>query len=191
VSQEVSVAHEVAQLAVFSPRFAADIALTRVAGAKLAHALAAAKAPTPRRIRGTKKQVQAAQAQFTAEAEKAAAQQAAAVDAYDAALGVALRGLAKLDPPRVLEPSFRTQVHAFELSRSAGAALAAELRKKNRTNVSVLGRRFTIATRSAGSVSAQKAEIAAIRAYNKRANAIGALQGRIQSELARLQTAVG
>ena len=191
VSQEVAIAHEVAQLAAFSPRFGADVALTRAAGVKLSRALAAATPPTPHQIRGTKKQVLAAQAKFAVAADKVAGQQADAVDTYDAALAAALHRLAKLDPPPVLAPSFRTQVRTFEQTRAAGAALAAELRKKNRANVPVLGRRFTIATRSAGSVTAQKAEIAAIKAYNKRVAAIGNLQGRIQRELARLQTAVG
>jgi hypothetical protein len=37
----------------------------------------------------------------------------------------------------------------------------------------------------------QKAHIAAIRAYNRRVGAIGDLQGRIRSELARLQRQIG
>jgi hypothetical protein len=40
-------------------------------------------------------------------------------------------------------------------------------------------------------VSAQQAEIAAIKAYNRRARSIGTLQGRIQLELQRLQAAGG
>jgi len=67
----------------------------------------------------------------------------------------------------------------------------AKKHKKNRSQVAVLGRKFTLAARIAGSVSAQKAQIAAIKAYNRRVRAIGTLQGDIQRELARLQQLVG
>ena len=43
----------------------------------------------------------------------------------------------------VLSPRTRTQLRTLQASRSAGAALAAELRKTNRSNVAVFGRRFT------------------------------------------------
>jgi hypothetical protein len=82
-------------------------------------------------------------------------------------------------------------MRTIELTRTAGAALAAELRQKNRSRVAVLGRRFTVASRTAGSIRVQKAHIAAIRAYNRRVGAIGDLQGRIRSELARLQRQIG
>jgi hypothetical protein len=50
---------------------------------------------------------------------------------------------------------------------------------------------LTLAARLSGSVSAQKAQIAAIRAYNSRVRGIGTLQGKIQQELARLQQLTG
>jgi hypothetical protein len=55
----------------------------------------------------------------------------------------------------------------------------------------VLGRRFTIAARTAGSVDAQKAQIEAVKAYNRRVRAIGTMQGRISRELSRLQQQPG
>ena len=69
--------------------------------------------------------------------------------------------------------------------------LASELRKRNRSHVAALGRKFTLAARLSGSVSAQRAQIAAIRAYNSRVRGIGTLQGKIQQELARLQQLTG
>ena len=155
------------------------------------HALAAVKPPTPHQIHGKKQQVRAAQASFAALSDTAAADQAAAVEAYDAELEAGLARLRKLDPPSSMRPSFRTQTRTFELTRSAGAALAAELRMKNRTRVAILGRQFTVATRTATAVTAQKAEIAAIRAYNRRVGVIGDVQGRVQTELARLQRLAG
>jgi len=79
----------------------------------------------------------------------------------------------------------------LEASRSAGAALSTELRKKDRSRVAVVGRKFTLAARIAGSISSQKAQIAAIKAYNRRVRAIGTLQGDIRQELVHLQSLTG
>jgi hypothetical protein len=90
-----------------------------------------------------------------------------------------------------MTPSYRTELQTLEASRRSGLALALELRKANRSHVALLGRKFTLAARLAGSVSAQKAQIAAIKAYNVRARSIGTLQGKIQQELAKLQQLTG
>ena len=50
-----------------------------------------------------------------------------------------------------------------------------------------LNRRFTEASRLSASVPAQKAEIAAVKAYNARVRAIGRAQSAIQLEIVRLQ----
>lgn len=188
---EVGIAHEVGQLAVFARPYAVLLQQAKVAGAELSSALKAVKPPTPHKIRGTKKQVKKAQAAFLAAADAAAAEQADAVDAYDAKVAVIERRLRKLDPPPVMRPTSRAEIRAIAASRIAGAALATELRKKNRTRVPVLGRNFTLAARIAGSVAAQKAQIAAIKAYNKRVRGIGTLQGDLRVELARLQNLNG
>jgi hypothetical protein len=188
---EVSVAHEVGQLAVFSPRYATLLKPARAAGAELSSELAAVKPPKVHSLRGTKAQLQKAQAAFAAAASAAAAQQADAVDAYVARIGAVEARLRSVRPPLVMRPAYRTQLQTLEASRKAGSALAHELRKKDRSQVAVLGRKFTLAARIAGSVSAQKAQIAAIKAYNRRVRAIGTLQGEIQQELARLRQLVG
>ena len=188
---EVSIAHEVGQLAVFSPRYAALLKPAKTAGAELSRALGAVKPPKAHSLRGTKAQVQRAQAAFAAAASAAAAQQADAVNAYDAKIAAVEARLRKVKPPLVMRPAYRTQLKTLEASRAAGSALAEELRKTKRSQVAVLGRNFTLAARIAGSVSAQKAQIAAIKAYNRRVRAIGTLQGKIQQELARLQQLTG
>jgi len=188
---EVGVAHEVTLLSRFSAPYAALLHRAKVAGTALSKALAAVKPPVPHKIRGTRKQVKAAQAAFNAAASAAAAEQADAVDVYDAKIGDIRRALLKLDPPAVLAPSFRSQLQTLEASRSAGAALSTELRKKDRSRVAVVGRKFTLAARIAGSISSQKAQIAAIKAYNRRVRAIGTLQGDIRQELVHLQSLTG
>jgi hypothetical protein len=188
---EVSIAHEVAQLSAFAPQYSALLKQAKTAGTELSRALAAVKPPKAHRIRGTKAQVKKAQAAFAAAASAAAAQQADAVDAYDAKIGAVHGRLRKLRPPAVMSPAYRTQLQTLEASRRSGLALALELRKHNRSHVAVLGRKFTLAARIAGSVTAQKAQIAAVKAYNRRVRAIGTLQGKIQQELARLQQLTG
>jgi hypothetical protein len=188
---EVSTAREVGQLARFSPRFAALLKDVRTAGAELARALGAVKPPQAHKLHGTKKQIAQAQAAFTAAADKAAALQADAVDAYVAKIARLERELGRLQPPPIVSPAYRTQLRTLTTSRTTGSALAKELGKTNRSDVAAFSRKFTLAARIAGSVSAQKAQIAAIKAYNQRVRKIGTLQGDIKVELARLQQQVG
>jgi len=188
---EVAIAHEVAQLSAFTPEYSALLKRARTASVVLSRALSAVKPPVAHQIRGTRKQVKAAQAAFTAAASAAAAEQAGAVDAYDAKIAGLERRLRKLDPPAVMTPAYRTQLKTLETSRIAGSALAQELRKQDRSHVAVYGRRFTLAARTAGSLSAQKAQIAAITAYNRRVRGIGTLQGEIRQELVHLQSLTG
>jgi ABC-type transporter Mla subunit MlaD len=190
-SSEASTAHEVGQLARFSPRFAALLKDVRTAGTELARAIGAVKPPKSHKLHGTKKQIQQAQAAFTAAADKAAGLQADAVDSYVAKIARLERELRKLNPPPIVSPDYRTQLRTLTASRTTGSALAKELRKTNRSDVASFSRRFTLAARIAGSVSAQKAQIAAIKAYNQRVRKIGALQGDIKVELTRLQQEVG
>jgi hypothetical protein len=188
---EVSSAHEIGRLSAYAPQYSAVLKQAKVAGADLSRGLAAVKPPTAHKIRGTKQQVQKAQAAFAAAAAAAAAHQADAIDAYVATIAAVAARLRKLRPPPVMSPSYRTELQTLEASRRSGLALALELRKAKRSQVAVLGRKFTLAARLAGSVSAQRAQIAAIKAYNVRVRAVGTLQGKIQQELARLQQLTG
>jgi len=77
-SSEVSTAHEVGQLGAFASRYSALLNEAKKDGAELSVALAAVKPPKAHKIRGTKKQVQRAQAKFTAAASAAAASPASA-----------------------------------------------------------------------------------------------------------------
>lgn len=188
---EVALAHEVLQLAVFSPRFTVLLRAANDAGKQLGQALSAVSPPTAHTIHGTKKQVAKAREAFRTEAAKVAATQADAVDAYDAKIALVWSRLRKLRPPGAMQPAYRTQLRTLTKTRIAGRALAQELRKQDRSQVAVVGRRFSIAARGATSVSAQNAQIAAVKGYNRRVRAIGSLQASIQGELARLQTATG
>ena len=191
IGAEVAATHEVDEIARFLPPFAAAGAASKRAAAALARGVAAATPPTPRPIRGTAAQIAQAKAAYAAVLAKSALAQAAAVDAYDAALAAVLQRLRPLRPPAMLAPAYGAQVRTFEATRAAGAALARELRTKNRTRAPLLSRRLAQAERIAAGVTAQRAQIAAIKAYNARIRAIGGLQTDIQHELSRIQATGG
>jgi hypothetical protein len=184
---EVGTAREVTQLARFAPAYNGVLKRAKLDGHQLSLALAAVKAPAVHQLRGTRKQVALAESEFTKEADAAAAQQADAIDVYDGKIAGVVQRMRKLAPPAVMKPAYLGQLAALTQSRAAGAALSVELRKTTRTDVAVYGRRFTIAARTAGTLSVQNAQIAAVKAYNRRVNHIGALQSEIQAELRRLQ----
>src|SRR5438128_2662832 len=76
---EVTLAGELGAVATFSPRFATLLRSVSAARVELARALGAAAPPKTHAIRGTKKQVKAARAQFAVAAAHAAALQADAL----------------------------------------------------------------------------------------------------------------
>jgi hypothetical protein len=187
VTAEVSTAHEVRRFAEFMPDFTEAVRASQRARETLAAALAAVATPEAHAIRGTKADIAKARAAFAAASANAAAEQADAIELYQRSLAVVERRLATLHPPTVMLPGLRGQRRMLHASREAAIALARELRKSDRSHVGALGRRFTLAARSAATVGAQQAQIAAIKAYNSRVRSIGTIQGRISDELARLQ----
>jgi hypothetical protein len=189
VATELGGAHEVDELADFLPRFTTVAAGAKAAGATLARALAAAQAPKPPAAHGTPQQVAEEASVYAAAVAKAALRQADAIDAYDRSLGRVLQRLRAVKPPPLMAPAYDAQVRTFVETRSAGDALAKELRTKNRTRVAVLTHRLAEAERIAAGVAAQRSEIAAIKAYNARVRAISTLQSHVQSEVSRLQAA--
>lgn len=187
VAQQAAVTREVQRLAAFTPRYAAVLQGAHAASARLGAALHAVKIPQPHRLRGTKKQILAAQARYKADSNAAAAAQANAVDVYDRLVAAVVGRLRKLKPPPSLKPSYRAQLRALQDAAAAGSQLANQLKKPDRASVPALGRRFTVASREAGTLAAQRAEITAVRAYNMRARAISSSSAEVQRELARLQ----
>jgi hypothetical protein len=190
VAQQAAITREVQQLAVFTPRFGAVLHGATAASAHLGSALRAVKIPQPHKLRGTKKQILAAQARYKAASNAAAAAQADAIDAYDRTIVEVLDRLRALRAPASLKPTYRAQLRTLQDAAAAGSRLASQLRKQDRARVPALGRRFTVASREAGTLAAQRAEIAAIRAYNARARAISSSSAAVQRELARLQASL-
>lgn len=190
VGGEAKITHEVNLLARFSPAFSALLARMQKAASTLGRKLASIQPPTPHTIRGTKAQIAKAQAAFAAASAQAAAGQADAVTAYDGVVLSVLAAMRKLSPPPVLAPALRSEVDGLVATNHAGERLAATLRQSQRTDVSKLARAFTIATRSSQTLAAQRAEVAAVKAYNARVRSLGADAAAVQREIARLQQTV-
>jgi hypothetical protein len=187
VGAEIGLAGEIQRLAVFLPAF--DAVLTNVgpANTRLALALSASPTPKPKTVRGTRAQIVAAQADYKRQFARAASAQAAAIEAYRDELAPLIRELRLLDPPAVLEPSLRSEIAMLTKLRSSGEALADALRTGRYSEVPALNRRFVVAARTSRTVSAQQAQIEAIRRYNARIRALNALTAGIQREQVNLE----
>lgn len=186
---ETDVAREVTRLTAFTPRFRSTLARASLASRRLAADLAVARLPAAHAVRGTPKQIAHARAVYRQAALAAAGAQADAVEAYCRRLDAVVSSLRALRPPPVMAPALHAQIAALDATRRAGLALAGELQGTDLTNVPVLSRRFSGAARSAGTVAAQRTEIAAIKAYNARVRAVAAIGSRIHVEVVRLQAA--
>jgi hypothetical protein len=187
ISRQAAIAHEVELMSTFTPRFSRVLRSARAANTALGTALAAVPVPKAHKLRGTRKKVLAAQRAYRTQAQLARNAQAAAVDAYDRRVGDVLRRLLALRPPPAFAVGLRAQIQALTDVVAAGEQLAAALRASNGGNVATLGRQFTLASRESQSVSAQQAQVAAIRAYNARARGVAQATARVQAELLRLQ----
>jgi hypothetical protein len=187
VGSEVDLAHEVNQLAVFLPRFTVALRPLGPASAKLSAALAAAHVTPPKLVKPTAKELKAARASYTRALARAAKQQAAALDAYARTASDVARSLRTLDPSPAMAPALGTEIATLARIRSSATALAAALGSGKQADVARLNRAFAEASRSGNSLSAQRAEIAAVKAYDARVRGVGRLALRVERERARLQ----
>jgi hypothetical protein len=159
VAAELDLAREVESLSVFLPRISAALAPMAAIQTQLNTAL---KHSTGR------------------------AGQARALDAYAQALAGPVNDLRALDPPPISRPVRDGQLETLERVRSIAHALAGALRAKADARLPALERRFVLAARSNETVTAQRARIAAIVAYNNRVKALGTLATSVQKERTRL-----
>ena len=111
--------------------------------------------------------------------------QAAALDEYAAPLDAAAKQLAKLEAPPVVAPSQRTQIQAYRLIAARARALATALRNGKSGAQEVHDLQVAVATSS--STEAQKARIAAIKAFNRRTAKLRRLEADAQRERNRLE----
>jgi hypothetical protein len=186
VAQQASLTREVRQLARFTPRFSIFLDRLRTTSARFDSAMRSIPKPTLKKVRGTKAQAAAAAREYRAQQDAAAAAQARAIDTYVASVTGLLTGLRTLTAPLVVAPAYDAEVHALHDVAVAGGRLSAELRTANRVHAADRIRTFTLAGREAGTLAVQRAQIAAIRAYNRRSRAVGTSSSAVQAELTRL-----
>jgi len=94
--------------------------------------------------------------------------------------------LRAIDAPPLLEPVRTAQLTTLTRLRSRGADLAAALRKRRAREVARLVQAFQAAARTGDTVAAQRARIAAVRAYNARVAHVSRLAALVQRERDRL-----
>ena len=119
-------------------------------------------------------------------AAKNGREQAAALDRYRARLAQPIERLRAIDAPPLLEPVRTAQLTTLTRLRSRGADLAAALRKRRAREVARLVQAFQAAARTGDTVAAQRARIAAVRAYNARVAHVSRLAALVQRERDRL-----
>ena len=163
VTDEAGVAHELVQLAQFSPRFSAALAPLAPAGRDLRAAFKTAKK---------------------------AKEQAAALDGYAVVLADVLERLRPVVAPPAFAPALASQRASLAHVRATAIALADGLRTKRRAGLPVLIQRFTNAGLASRGLSEQRARIAAIKAYNGRVDELTNLGHQIDTERVRLEQAL-
>jgi hypothetical protein len=186
VAQQAALTREVQELALFTPRFSVYVTRLRAISARFNNAMGAVVQPKRKAVHGTRAQVAAAERAYAAAQSAAAAAQANAIAAYVGDISALLKELRTLVVPTVVAPTFDAEMRSLHDITVTGTRLAAELRTPNRTHLNDRIRAFTLAGREAGDLAVQRAQIAAIRAYNRRSRAVGTTASAVQDELARL-----
>jgi hypothetical protein len=166
---EAGMTNELAELVVFLPRFASGLESLTPATAKLKAALAR----TQPLGSGT--------AGVTAELGV----KAGALIRYQHELEQVVHRLHRLVPPPVSRPQYETEVHALRRLGSSAGRLAGGL-ASNASDVERLLVAFDTAAEATQTVAAQRAEIAAIRAYDARVRKLDLLAQQVAAERLKL-----
>jgi hypothetical protein len=161
-AREASLAREVASLATFLPALSKTLRPLAGAGVPLKSALASKGHPLAK---------------------------AAALEAYADQITLVRTQLGRLHPPPVSAVVVRTQSATLGNVAVSARALARALREHRNKDVAVLLRRFNAAAIGNRTVAAQRAQIAAIRAYDNRIRALSRLAVRLRREEGILRTA--
>ncbi|HEX3806144.1 MAG TPA: hypothetical protein VHV52_05110 [Gaiellaceae bacterium] len=172
VNRQVELTHEVNELFGFVPAFQAALA-----------PLAGADTHLKTELGRT--------AKTTAATEALDTEKAGALEAYAATVDAAIAELGHLQPPPVWRPGYTTQLASLHDLRGTALALAAAIRANHASSLPPLLERFDRAAVSDASLPAQKAQRAAVVAYNARIKALVTLARKVGAEQIRLQGVYG
>ena len=110
------------------------------------------------------------------------------VSTYAAGLEAPLSALRRLAPPDVLRPTYDSEVHVLLATRATALELAAALGARKTITARALVVQLSRDAAGNGSIATQRAEIAAVRAYDAKVADIYRLERRAQQQLVRLRT---
>lgn len=168
VDSEISLAHEVRQLAAFIPRYRIALAPLQPASNALQKKLAA-------------------RAKGIAATKALNASKAAELELYAATVGAVMGGVGALEPPPVWRPTVEQQLASLTGLRSSALALASAVRANRAQAIPALLQQFDKAAISNQTIAAQKREIAAVKAYNARIDNLLKLGRKVENERRRLE----
>lgn len=114
---------------------------------------------------------------------------AGALDSFRAAVRSVAAAVGKLRPPAVSLPAYRTQMDSLEGMSAAAGRLATALRTASSGGTAALVQ-FDRAATVSQTVAAQKAQIAAIKAYDAEVAGLRRLVVKVYSERSRLDARV-
>jgi hypothetical protein len=172
VDGQASLTHQVALLVAFLPRFDALLGDLAPATQQLNAAL---RKPTA----ATRSGIAASDAAKTV-----------ALRRFKTNVDSIVRRLRTLTPPAASEPNFATQLRSLEGMSAAAGGLARAIKSRELSRVRPLLIAYDRAATVDQSLAAQKAEIAAVRAYDAQAAGFNAQQADIQAELRRVEKAL-
>jgi hypothetical protein len=168
VDRQATLTHQMAKLVVFLPGFSQAVAPLGPALLRLERVLSVVKA------------------QGSAAVAAVYAEKSAALRSFRAVALVILHDLRRLDPPGVSLPAYRAQVGALQGMASSAEGLAGALGSGNTTAAQPLLVQFSRAAARPASLTAQKAQIAAIRAYDAQITSLNRLGADANRERLRL-----
>lgn len=119
------------------------------------------------------------------------AAQVAALRAYRQTLEPIVARLRRLRPPPVLVPLHTRQLSSLHRVALLAGLLSDALHRQQTARIGPLLTRFEDASQATSTVDAQRAQIRAVRAYNRRLFAMRSLAGRIQQQAAALNRRLG
>jgi hypothetical protein len=169
VAGEQSMTVQLAKLVAFLPQFSKILTSLTPATTKLQDAL---KVTTPLGF-------------GTAGVQAELAVKAKALHAYEEVLYRTILRLRRLDPPALSRPQLSTQIGTLEKMQSSAGKLADALVSSS-PNIQPLLEAFDKAAAGNRSVAAQRAQIAAIKAYDARAAKLDQLAKAVELERSRL-----
>jgi outer membrane murein-binding lipoprotein Lpp len=168
LDREIGLTDELRALSIFLPRFDADL-----------HPLQAADLALKRELGQKASGKAASKALDTAKAQ--------ALDTYAATIGGVVARLRTLDPPGVWKPVYTSQLAALVQLEHTAVPLAAAINGGHAAAVPRLLRRFDAAAVADQSLADQRAQIAAVKTYNRRVKSVATIASAIAKERNRLQ----